>query len=126
MNVSLMKISMNSTNLSPLENLRRRKVRLSIKSDALVDALEDNFAYLQENIVPLVSKTAMEAVSSKMPPFVQHLIGRKKEREESFCTSSKFSGIAESAINLIPFFLKGGKGLILTFLLSQLKKRLFK
>ena len=111
---------MSSTKLTPIEVLQKRKNRLSIKADALKYALEDNLAYLQENIVPLISATGTDALIAKMPPFVQNLIGMRRNND-----SFQFSGIADGAISLVPFFLKGGKGLIVSFLLKQLKKLFF-
>lgn len=118
---------MSLTNLTPIDILKRRKIRLQVKSDALTDILEENFEYLQNNAVSLVSETAVDTLISKMPPFVQALFG--KSSKDAICEtggSSKFAGIASGALEFLPLFMKGKKGLIATFIIRQLKKFLFK
>jgi hypothetical protein len=113
---------MKPTKLTPIEVLQKRKIRLSVKADALQAVLEENLEYLQENFGALIRETTTEALIAKMPPFVQNLIGRGKNN----ISSSQYEGIAEGAIGLVPFFLKGGKGFIVSVLLNQLKKLFFK
>ncbi len=67
---------MSATNLTPLDVLQRRKIRLQVKSDALINVLEENFSYLQENVVPLITDTAVNTFISKMPPFIQNFLRR--------------------------------------------------
>lgn len=118
---------MSSINLTPIDILKRRKTRLRVKSDALTDILEENFVYLQNNAVSLISETAVDTFISKMPPFIQNLLGKgSKSGMCEMATSSKFSGLAAGAMDIIPLFMKGGKGLLATFLIRQLKKFFFK
>ena len=114
---------MSATNLTPIDVLRRRKVRLQVKSDALTDILEENFVYLQNNAVSLISESAVDTLISKLPPFVQSILGKgHKVSLTQGMPLSKFSGFASGALDLLPLFMKGGKGLIATFLIKQLKK----
>jgi len=55
---------MKSTNLTPLEALHRRKIRLEVKQDVLLEDLTDKFNFLQKNIVPLATESAMETMIS--------------------------------------------------------------
>lgn len=112
---------MSSTNLTPIDILRRRKTRLQVKSDALTDILEENFVYLQNNAVSLLTERAVDAFIAKMPPFVQVLF-RKESKEEESSSPFKFMGLATGALDLLPLFLKGGKGIVASFLIRQLRK----
>ena len=55
---------MKSTNLTPLEALHRRKIRLTVKQEVLLEDLTDKFNFLQKNIVPLATENAMETMIS--------------------------------------------------------------
>jgi hypothetical protein len=114
---------MSSTKLTPLEVLQRQKARLQLKSEALIDILEDNFDYLQHNMGALVGDSAVTAVVSKTPPFVQDLLGRG-DRYDNGEEVGAFSRLAllDGALDIIPMFLKGPKGWITRFALKQAKK----
>jgi hypothetical protein len=113
---------MSSTKLTPLEVLQRQKIRLQTKSDALIDILEDNFDYLQHNMGALVGDSAVSAVVSKTPPFVQDLLGRG-DRYDNGEETSAFSRLAllDGALDILPMFMKGPKGWIARFVLKQAK-----
>lgn len=113
---------MSVNKLTPLKNLQRQKIRLQVKSDALVDVLEENFEYLQTNIGSLVVDSTMETITSKMPPFVQNLLGKG----EASPSSLKAEGFVDKTLDILPFFMKGGKVIIVSFLLKKLKKLIFK
>jgi hypothetical protein len=82
---------MNSTDLTPLKILQHRKIRLQVKSDALMEALKENSDYMLGNIVPLVGGSVMNTVT-------------------------------RNVWNILPFFLKGKKGVIAGVLLRLIKK----
>lgn len=127
---------MSAAKLTPLEVLQKRKVELNVKSDALVDILEDNFEYLQDNFGHLLVGAAVNAATSKLPPFVQNLIkGKHHEDSDEYeidaysadqNSHSKLEGVADMALNIAPMFAKGIKGLLLTLILRKVKDMVFK
>jgi hypothetical protein len=118
---------MSSTKLTPLEILQRQKMRLQMKSDALIDILEDNFEYLQYNFGSLVGDSAVSAIVSKAPPVVQNLLGRgNRYDDDKLFSVNKLAWLAEGAMDFLPLFLKGPKGWIARFVLNQARKVLFK
>ncbi|MDL2222847.1 hypothetical protein LJB98_01970 [Bacteroidales bacterium OttesenSCG-928-M11] len=127
---------MAANKLTPIEVLQKKKLELTVKSDALVNVLEDNFSYLQENMGSLIIDATVDAATSKLPPFVQNLIGVKhyeedddNEEQNNFASTaslSKFEGIADMALSVVPIFAKGIKGLLLTFALKKAKDLIFK
>jgi len=121
---------MNSNNLSPLEVLQKRKNVLQEQYDSLADKLEEDVEYLRRNMVFLLGESALSVVASKMPPFAQGLFsgGSVKEisgESEKFKMKGLLKLLAEGAINITPFFLRGKKGFIASLLLRQLKKVFF-
>ena len=118
---------MSAKKLTPLEILQRRKKRLQIKSDELTGSLEGNLEYLQQHLGTLVGASAMDAVVSKTPPFVQDFLGRGKYSGKWKETGS-FNRMAllEGALDLLPFFIKGTKGWIASLVLDQAKKWFFR
>jgi hypothetical protein len=120
---------MSLTKLTPSEVLQRQKIRLQVKSDALIGSLEDNFDYLQKHIGSLVSDSALSAVVSKTPPVVQSLFGKRDRDRYPDSESGSFNAaslLAEGALTIIPLFMKGPKGWIARFLASQAKKLFLK
>lgn len=114
---------MSATNLTPLDILKRRKIRLLVKAEALTDILEENMMYLQDNAVPLVSESAMDTITSKMPPFIQSLLGKGHKISLSDAVpQAKYSTWIFTLLDFVPMFLKGGKGFIATLLIKQIKK----
>jgi hypothetical protein len=116
---------MSSTKLTPLEVLQRQKLRLQVKSEALTDTLEENLNYLQHNIGALLGNSAVTAVVSKTPPFVQDLLGRGERLSDGEQPGTLLS-IAEAGLDFLPLFLKGPKGFVAKLVLRQLKKIFFK
>lgn len=112
---------MSSTKLTPLEVLQRQKIRLQMKSDALFDILEDNFDYLQHNMGALVGDSAISAVVSKTPPFVQDLLGRGDRQYGQETGAFSRQALLDGALDILPMFMKGPKGWIARFLLKQAK-----
>ena len=90
---------MSSTKLTPLEILQRKKAHLRLKSDALVEELENDLNYIQHNIGTIIGNTVVETVVSKTPLLVQACL---------------------------PFFIKGSKGWFAHLALNQVKKWIFK
>jgi hypothetical protein len=116
---------MRSKKLTPIEILQKQKILLQAKSDTLTGALEGNFEYLQRNIVPLLSDTVLDVAVSKMPVFVQDWVSRKREEKSESLDYTPFAiGVAKSALSIIPFFIKGKKGVVLSFILQQIRKLL--
>jgi hypothetical protein len=117
---------MSSTKLSPLEVLQKRKLRLKIKSDTLVETLEDNFDYLQQNFMSLLGDSAVSAVVSKAPPFIQNILG-SVNRQEATSTGvvNNLVWLTGKALDVLPFFIKSPKGWIARFVLKQAHNILF-
>lgn len=123
---------MTKKKLSPLEALEKRKLYLQLKSDALVDVMDTNFQYVQDNLGSLIGQATTDAIISKLPPFVQNLLGKgeKKESETPSLISTdnlaKYDTYVESALDMLPMFFKGFKGVAITFLLKKAKDLIFK
>jgi hypothetical protein len=119
--------------LTPLQALERKKVYIRLYSDALVDSLEDNFQYLQENFGSLVGHATVDAAIAKLPPVVQNLLGHGRKDDRKCCRgnqrdsgAARYADYADKALDIVPFFAKGAKGMVLTFLLKRVKNMLFK
>jgi hypothetical protein len=112
--------------LSPAESLQLRKKRLEDQAKSLSDVLESKFDYLQGNFITLLGGSIVDSVVSKMPPFARNFI-RKQENNNSGKSEilSILNGLAIGVMEIAPFFLKGKKGLVISFLLKQVKN-LFK
>ena len=116
--------------LTPLEMLQKQKSDLQAKSDELSDSIENHVKYMQQNFAPLLRNSVMESAVSKMPPHLRSLTGnilqkekKTAKRDSSGHTFDKFAkGIAFGIAEIAPFFLKGKKGALLSFLLKQTVK----
>lgn len=98
---------MNNKKKTPKEILKREKELLEKKSDILVDSISNTLEYTHNNLGVIVRQTALEAVSPALPSFAQRIFG---------------GGLAGIAADLLPFFLKGKKGVIAAFILKKLKR----
>jgi len=113
--------------LTPLEILQKQKKDLQAKSDELSDSIENRVKYMQQNFAPLLRHSVMVSAVSKMPPHLRNLTGDLLHKEKktnamdsSGHTFNKFTkGIALGAAEIAPFFLKGKKGMLISFLLKQ-------
>ena len=114
---------MSSTKSTPLEVLQKQKARLHLKSDALIETLENDLDYVQHNMGTIISNSIVDAVLSRTPPLVQSLIGKGKKSEDG---AFNHLGIVEGALDILPIFIKGPKGWLVRLALSQLKKWIFK
>lgn len=122
---------MNNKKPSSIEALHKRKIQLQVKSDALTGVLDDNFQYLQDNLGSLLGQATVDAVSSKLPPFVQNLLGKKKETHQTASSPlamniHKYGDVIDKGLDMVPFFMKGAKGVIASFLLKQVKNLILK
>jgi hypothetical protein len=118
---------MRKSTSTPLEILHKQKVRLQKKSDVLTDAIESNFKHLQHNSFSLLSDAIATSALSSMPPFLRNLAGNFSQKTQESDTKSSTSrsliiGAATGLADLIPFFLKGKKGIIISILLKTLLK----
>ena len=114
--------------------LRTEKVRLQVKADALTFALEENFKYMQDNAGSLLGNTVYNAVEPKLPPFLQGITASLLHKDNGVATKNRCSlpgkkanlasigAVADQAVDIIPFFLKGTKGIIASFLVKKLLK----
>jgi hypothetical protein len=124
---------MKNKKITPLEALDIKRVHLEVKSEALVDSLEKQFDYLQDNAGSLIGETIVDGITSKLPPFLRNLINRyedKKEEKEfeydfndmNFQENSGQSqalSYLDKALDMVPFFVKGFKGMALSFVLRK-------
>jgi hypothetical protein len=109
---------------TPLQVLQRKKVHLQAKANALSSAIDADVKYLQNNIVSLVTDYAFESLVSRMPPFLQNLIGKNRKEKKDKCDSTALiAGLAGNITDLIPFFVKGRKGLFISFIMKQIVKQ---
>ena len=112
--------------LTPTKALQLKKKRLEAEAEALSNVLESKFDYLQKNLMPLLGSSVLDSVVSKMPPFAQDFIYRQEGGNgKKIWVSSVLSGVANGAMDIAPFLLKGKKGLVISFLLQQAKKMFF-
>jgi hypothetical protein len=112
---------------TPLEILHEQKTCLQKKSDALADAIENNFNYLQRNSVALLSDAIAVSTLSSMPPFLRNLAANFLEKKQecnpkSSASRSLIIGIASGLAEVIPLFLKGKKGIIISILVKVFLK----
>ena len=94
---------MQTKKISPLEILQKQKNDLQVKSDELSGKIESNVNYLQKNFVPLLRDNVVESAISKTP----HKL---------------IPGIVTGIASMVPLFVKGRKGVILSFVLKQIVK----
>jgi hypothetical protein len=118
---------MQSKKLTPLEILHKQKADLQKRSDDLTESIENHAKYLQENFVPLLRDSVVESAVSKLPAHLQNLAGSFLQREQQTDTQNSTAlkvvlGIAAGIAGIIPFFLKGKRGAILSILLKQIIK----
>ena len=118
---------------TPLELLRAQKNRLKNKSYALTDALETNISYAQKNMGPILETTIYNAVEPKLPPFLQGIAASALNQQPKSCQGKQstlkapaLGAVANQLIDIVPFFFKGSKAMIATFLVKQIKKFLLK
>ena len=120
---------MQSKKLTPLEILQEQKKGLQAKSNELSGAIENRFKYMQQNFVPLLRDSVMESAVSKMPSNLQNLAGNLLHKEKKTATQDSSGhkiakGITLGIMEIAPFFLKGKKGALISFLLKQIVKRI--
>ena len=90
---------MKSNQLTPWKVLQRKKTQLRLKSDALVEVLENDLDYIQHNFGTIIGNTIVEAVVAKTPQFVQAIL---------------------------PLFIRGTKGWLAQLALNVVRKWIFK
>jgi len=122
---------MQSKNLTPLEVLQKQKSELQRKSDRLGRTIENNARYLQDNFVPLLRNNLIESAISKAPAPIQNLTGKFLQKnfhndEESLTQGSTIrkvaQGIAVGVSEIVPFFLRGKRGVAISLVLKQIVK----
>lgn len=117
---------MNNRKETPKELLKREKALLEKKSERLVVSIEDTLEYSRDNIGAIIGQTALESVIPMLPPFVQRILrggectSTKRYREEP--TFLSFASLTGIVAELLPFFLKGKKGIILSYVLKKLRR----
>ena len=110
--------------LTQLEILHRQKVDLQNRLDELTEKIENNAKYLQQNFVPLVRDSVIKSAVSKLPSQALSLTGSFIQKEKKTVIHDLFlrkiaQGIVIGTAEIAPFFLKGKKGAIVSFLLKQ-------
>jgi len=116
---------MSFSRLTPTEALQLKKKRLKAEAEALSSALENKFDFLQKNFVPIIACSVLDSAVSKMPSVVQNFIFRQENSNgKKIRMSPILSGIASGVVDIIPLFMKGKKGLIISFLLQQVRNLL--
>jgi hypothetical protein len=117
------------SNISELEQLRIRKIRLQAKLDTHASELDHHLSYLQDNMGSLLFNSAVGAVRSKLPPVVQGFLPDFSEGNKPVHTQaktlkneSKTSLLIDQVIDIVPVIFKGAKPLLISLLLKQVKK----
>jgi len=118
---------MKSKKLTPLEILQKQKTDLRKKSYVLSVDIENHTKYLQQHFGPLLRDSMIESAVSKMPPNLQNIVGYFLQKENKTCTSNSSlrmitQGIVIGVAEIVPFFIKGKKGAIISILLKQIVK----
>ncbi|MDR0834566.1 MAG: hypothetical protein LBN93_10370 [Candidatus Symbiothrix sp.] len=117
---------MSTKKLTPLEVLKKQEARLKIGVSALTEVVHEDCRYLYSHIGPLLGDSALDAVSSKMPPIVQSLMNRRQPWQEQPEPQSPLTLLAAGALEIAPFLLGFGKGKVARFALGLLAKRILK
>ena len=126
--------------LTPLEILQKQKNELQAKSDELSCNIENRFRYIQQNFSPLLRQSVMDAAVAKLPPQVRNFAGnflKKKHKVQNEQVTDlqtvKSPGIGKVLLDVVsgaaevaPVFLRGKKGMLISFLLKQVIKRVAK
>jgi hypothetical protein len=120
---------MKKKKLTPMEILHKQKASLQAKSDELSGTIENRFNFLQQNWVPLLRNSLVESAIAKMPPQLQGIAGLflHKEQKKEVQDSQKqkvVHGVITGIATIVPFFLKGKTGAILSIILQQITKRI--
>jgi len=106
-----------------MELLREEKEMLEIKSEILVHSLDDTLEYSRKNIGSILRKSAIGAILPMFPSFIRTMVERNDCREESRVSQSPVSFFADTLLGLLPFVLRGKKGIIAAFILKKLKNK---
>lgn len=115
---------------SPVELIRNEKKRLNRESDRLVHSVEVRIKYGRENMTSILGASLLETIYPKLPPFVQRLITgcvsekpvRKGEESPAPGLGLNLLGlIPDALLDILPLFVKGRKGIIVTYLLKGLR-----
>ena len=117
---------MSTKKLTPLEVLKLREARLKIGAEALTAVVYEDCKYLYSHIGPLLGDAALDAVSAKMPPFVQTLMNRRQPWQEQQEAPSPLNLLAAGALEIAPFLLCLGKSKLAHFALGLLAKQFLK
>jgi len=113
--------------------LQKQKMDLQAQSTELCGRIEYQFKYLQQNMAPLLRESVMKSAVSKLPSSLRNLTGNflhTEEKEKKTVVTENFSarkvirGIAIGLTDIVPLFLKGKKGVILSIVLNQVVKRI--
>ncbi|MDR3061711.1 MAG: hypothetical protein LBU57_06320 [Dysgonamonadaceae bacterium] len=122
------------TKISQIERLQIQKIKLTAEADSHLQALNEQWDYLQDNFGSLVWSSSLQAVRSKLPPVFASLLPSQEEKhKDKKIIDRKSPGLAITAgtlfdivLDAIPFFLKGRKPVIVAYALRELKNLLFK
>lgn len=113
-----------------MELLQKERVALEIRSELLINSLENTLEYSKENLGSILRVSVMEAVLPTLPSFVQRMIFPKetstRSRENNQFTAGPVGFLAEGVLSILPFLLKGKKGIIVAFILKKLKDKFLK
>jgi len=141
---------MQTNELTPLEIIRKQKAELRDKSGALAKSIENRTKYVQKHFAPLIRDSVVESAVSKMPTPLRGIAGSlygKRQKSDvpdidehqgmqdmmdiplnqgnSDLTIPKLiQGAAIGVTEIAPFLLRGKKGMLISFLLKQIGKRL--
>jgi hypothetical protein len=97
---------MSAAKFTPLQVLQHQKARLQAKSDALLEVVEDDLAYVQHHFGSMLGRTITEVVASKVPPIIRSLLGREEPPDDDVYYRALIAGV----LDMLPFLIKGRGG----------------
>jgi hypothetical protein len=104
-----------SKNPTAFEQLQARKQALQAQSEELEKRIGEHFSYLQSTWATVVGDSVLSVIVSHTPSFVQR-----------WFQGDHLSALAGGIVDVIPFFFRGTKGLVLQFVLQQIRRFLQK
>ncbi len=115
--------------ISELERLQLKRLKIQAELKIHEKSLENNFIYIQTHFGSLIGNSALSLVRGKLPTIIQQFIPTTLHNDSPKQVSSgvsKWSIIADQAIETLPLLFKGMRPVIIALALKQVKKWFFK
>lgn len=129
--------------MNALNKLRYKKSILKAESEMVVQVLDNNFEYLQNNFSSLLTASGTNYIKSKLPPVISNLLFKddkqsnnnapaknelfyNKELNKQGLKYPALNQLADQLLDLAPLFFKGFKPMMAIFFAKSVKDLLFK